>query len=719
MKSQHVAGDGAPVSRFDQSRHVERRPVTLRSLSDAIRRRWWLVAATTLIALLLAVGVSLTLTPKYDAYTTVRITPNGQSPLDTEAADRPFDQMAVNTEVSVIASRNVARKVVVQQGLYRDPEFVVVEKDQPAPDRAEAIEMATGNVIDRLQVGRDEKSYVVTIGFRSTSPVKAARIVNGIAQTYVAGTAEAMVGTAARQSASIEGRLRELGSEVEVADRQLAQYRAQSGISQGGTAGTVTDQQIAPLSSQLATAESEAAAAQSNVSVAERQIATGGTEAVSAVLSSSVIADLRRQRAEAEKRRAELSARYGPRYPLLQQASQQIESLDSQIRQEAQRIIGGLRSEAAAARARAASLRGQLNVLKGNIARDDRASVAASSLERNAEAKRSAYTRLAQAAQSSTQAQRLSQPQADIVENATIPDRPTFPNLKAAAAAGLLVGLAAGLGTVLLIEGMQSSIRKPEDIEMMLGVPFITAVPRLRKKLRYFSRKSLNPAHTLLTKPMTVYAEAFRTVRGHIAGNGQRAPSHVIALASTLPGEGKTTSALSLARVMALSGDRVLLADMDVRRAGLVRTLGITVSTGLVEVLSGQATLDEAIIDDQIPGLKLLPVRQPTFTASDLFGGGAVDQLLAELKSRYDYVLFDTPPMLGIADARTLAAKVDGVVLLVKWNSTPVSVIDAALAGLEQDGVAVLGAVLTMVDPKSEAMGAHYYSSHYTSYYQD
>lgn len=716
MNVQAIPVEAAPASRFDQTRHAERRPVTLRSLGDTLRRRWWVVAICAATLCVLGIAVSLLLTPKYDAYAKVRITPNAQSGLSAETSDRPLDQTAVNTEVSVIGSRNVARKVVMQLGLYRDPEFVSAS---PPASRDEAIERAISKLVGQVKVDRNEKNYVISIGYRSVDPVKAARIANAIAETYVAGTADALAGNAARQSASIEGRLLELGNEVEGADRRLAQYRIQSGISQGGNAGTITDQQIAPLSSQLATADSEAAAAQSNVTVAERQIATGGTEAVSAVLSSTVIADLRRQRAEAEKRSAELSARYGLRYPLVLQVSEQIASLDKQIRQEAQRIIGGLRSEAAAARARANSLRGQLNVLKGAVARDDRASVLASSLERNAEAKRTAYARLAQAAQQNSQAARLSQPQGEIIENATIPGKPSFPNVKAAGAAGLLLGLVLGMGGVLIVEGMQSTIRKPEDVEMLLGLPFIAVVPLLRKKRRQFSRKAVNPAHTLLTKPMTVYAEAFRTIRGHLIGNGQRAPLRVIALASTLPGEGKTTSSLSLARVMALSGDRVLLVDMDVRRAGLARALRLDTPAGLVEVLNGEATLDQAIIDDEMAGLKLLPVRQPTFNAVDLFGGQAINELLAELRDRFDYILLDTPPVLGIADARTLAAKADGVMMLIKWNTTPIPAIDAALAGLEQDGSAVIGAVLTMVDPHSEAMGGHYYSSHYTSYYQD
>jgi succinoglycan biosynthesis transport protein ExoP len=128
-------------------------------------------------------------------------------------------------------------------------------------------------------------------------------------------------------------------------------------------------------------------------------------------------------------------------------------------------------------------------------------------------------------------------------------------------------------------------------------------------------------------------------------------------------------------------------------------------------------TLDAAIVPDDIPGLALLCVRTPTFTPVDLFDTGAMATLLDHARERYDHILLDTPPLLGVADARTLAKLADGVLLLVKWNATPVSAIDSALAGLEQDGAVVLGGVLTMVDPHSEALGGQYYSAQYSRYY--
>lgn len=714
MNKMSTLAEQDEASRFDQSRHVGRRAVTLKSVGEAIRRRWIIVVFTALVVFAAALGTALMLTPKYDAFAKVRITPNAASPLDFgNGTEQPADQTAVNTEVQVIGSRATARKVVTQLGLDRDPEFT---GKGPANT---AIERATSGVLEHLKINRDDKSYLVLIGIRSIDGAKAARIANTYASTYVAGTADNLMGTAAKQSQSIQNRLRELGAEVQTADARLASYRAQSGISQSGEGGTITDQQIAPLSMQLATAESEAAAARSAVSVAERQNATGGTDAISAVLSSGVIADLRRQRTEAEKRRAELSSRYGPRYPLSIQVAQQIESLDAQIRQEAQRVVGGLRSQALSAEARAASLRNRLNTLQRGVARDDQASVMAGSLERDAEAKRTAYTRLAQAAQQSTQAQRVSTPQANIIENATIPTKPTFPQVKAFAAAGLLIGLVFGLAGVLLFEGLSSTIRKPEDIETMLGLPFVASVPRLPTPWKLRSRRVANPATTLVAKPMTVYAEAYRAIRSFIVSRNQSQPTQVIALASTLPGEGKTTSALSLARIMALSGDRVLLIDCDVRRAGVLRALNRSVDTGLADVLEGRASMAQAVIPDEVDGLDLLLVQGSLFTPIDLFGGGRMEAMLAEARGRYDFIILDTPPLLGIADARTLVGLADAVMLVIKWNTTPIAAVDAALAGLEQSQGEVLGAVLTMVDHRSEAMGGLYYSARYSSYYNE
>ncbi|MBP2276022.1 GumC family protein [Sphingomonas sp. PL20] len=716
--------DARGTSRFDQTRHIGQKPVTLTALGETLSRRWKLLVAVIILTTGGAFVAALLITPKYDAISRIRITPARQSPLDYEDATKngPLDQASLNTEIATIESRDVARRVVRVLNLQGDPEFVGVAKPSlrlsPELAQARAIEVATSALMARVSVEQQDKSLVLTIKVRTLNALKSANIANAVAAAYIDNTADVQMSTAARQSSTGQEALQRLGADVQAKEAEVAEYRARVGIVQGGANGTINEQQIGPLSMQLATAESQAAAARSQVLAAQRQMSSGGTDAISAVLSSSVIADLRRQRTEAESRRAELNARYGPKHPDVIQSNQKIEALDRQIRQEQKRIVDGLRSAADAADAQAASLRSQLAVLKGTIGSNNQASVKAEALQREAEAARAAYTRLATSVQQSSQAQRSNEPQARVLERAVVMSQPSYPNRPAMVAAGLLVGLVLGFAIVLIVDGVQATVRKPEDVETMLDVKFITAVQQLtRRQRKDRDGKTCSPAGTLSAKPVSAYSEAFRTIRNAVRSS-RTTDRKIIAISSTLPAEGKTTSALSLARVMALSGERVLLIDCDIRRSSILRETGVETAIGLIEVLSGDGTFDQAIGADMIPELDVMPVLKPTFTPIDVFNSDAMRNLLSTLRTKYDYIILDTPPLLGVADARTLALLADTVVLTVKWNSTPIPAIDAALAGLEQDGASVLGVVLTMVDSRSEAMGALYYSSRYSSYYE-
>lgn len=709
------------LSRFDQTRHIGRRPVTLASLGQVLRWRWKMVLAVAGLVMLAGAILALVLTPRYQSTSKIRITPVGALPsvLD-DTRDQPLDQALVNTEIATIRSRDVARKVVDQNGLGQDAEFVAarLRVGQTPADRARATEAAITSLMERLLVEQQEKSYVLAISVSSQDSAKAARLANGFAGAYIDKTADVLMSTAARQAASGQAALERLSAQAENAAASVAQYRAATGIVQGGNGGTISDQQIGPLSMQLATAEAQAAAARSNVDAAQRQIANGGADAVSAVLSSSVIATLRSQRSEAERSRAQLAARYGPKFPALVEADQQISALEQQIRQEQGRIIEGLKSEARAAEAQAASLRGQLNTLKKQIASNNSAAVKADSLQRNADAATTAYRSMAGNVQQTSQAQRSNEPQARLLEQAVIAARPTFPNRPALLFASLLAGLVLGLGAALVSEGVQARLRSADDIEILLNLRFLAAVPRLsRRQMQSEEGAPQSPADSLFHQPISAYSEAFRTVRNTLRRR-QAEGAKVIALGSTLPLEGKTTSSLTLARVMAMSGQKVLLIDGDIRRAGIRKAMGRAVEVGLVEVLRGDATVEQVLIEDAFDGLTVLPVTKPSFIAQDLFSSDRMRDLVAGLRDSYDAIIIDTPPLLGVTDARTLASLADGVVLVVRWGHTPLAAVDAAIAGLEQDQSKIIGAVLTMVDPHSEAMGALYYSQYYNGYYQ-
>jgi capsular exopolysaccharide synthesis family protein len=689
----------------------------LKRLGTAFRRRWKLFAVVTALVFGAVLAATLLLTPVWTASAQIKIEPNRRTATDFQAAANgsPPDQALVDTEVGLMRSREVARAVVQKFNLANDPEFI--GKGTPKGPPAE---VAATALLDKTDVSRLSTTYLVSLSVRSKDPAKAAALANAMAQQYLIDSVSSRVGTATQESQGLNRQLSELGAEVQAADARVAQYRSTAGIVVGGQSGTITEQQVAPLASQLATAEAEAAAANARLAAARGQVASGGLDAVSGVLNSTVIADLRRQRAEVLRKQGDTDARYGPRHPESIALTQQLADLDRQLREEAQRTVRGIESDARASSASAASLRGQLSQLRGQQSSETRASVMAESLERQAEAKRTVYNQLAQATQQRAQQRQNTEASAQIVESAQAPLRPSFPNKPLFAVLGLFLGACAGLSAVVLGESLDVGLRTSADAEKWLRAPFISSVQRVGSATL---RELGGPDHAadyVVSAPASEFAEALRTIRRSIPFDDDH---KVLAICSSLPNEGKTTVALALARVMAMSGDRVVLVDCDVRKGTLRAVSGAESdeSGGLLEVLAGNASLDTVLVADPLTSLQMLPVAKRGFTPRDLFGGPQMETLLAALREKFDRVILDTPPLLAVADARALAAAADSTLLLVRWNATSRFAAQAAASRLRQDGTELSGTVLTMTEKRGGLSRSDpaYYSAAYAEYYRN
>lgn len=687
----------------------------IKEIWSAFRRRWLTLALIVLIVMGLAVAATFLIAPAYDATLRLRVEPSqnmlvGQP---TTGSNLP-DQSIVETEASIMKSHDLAADVVRKLGLANDEEFTKHLDPMPAnPTKAQLdqrVDEVADEVASHVSVNREKSTYVVDLTFRSKDPAKAARIANTLAASYIEQSVNRRTGTAAKQSAMIQKRLDELAAVAQQADERLAQYRAANGIADEGSL-SVTQQQITPLAGQVATAESEAAAARSKLAVAQQQIAGGGLTAVSAVLDSQVISNLRSQRAVLMTQYGEINTKYGPRHPESLKIKEQLASIDQQIHDEANRIVGSLRSEAVAASARASSLRSDLNGLRGTQASETRASVAALSYQRAAEAAHLAYNQAAELAQRTNQIAAAPLSQAQLIEPAIAPIEPSTPNKPLLLAGGLALALLLGAGTVGLQEILASGIRTRKELER-IGLPLLASIPVSR---RPGARKS--PADSVVDAPFTAYAEAFRSIRNTLTISSGK-PFKVVALVSSLPGEGKTTTALSLARMMAMSGDRTLIIDADARRAGLLSLLPSQPTTGLVEVLGEGADIAGALQKDVVENLDILPVSSSAFVQSDVFSRDRLAALLDKIRDNYDRIIFDTPPLLGVADARAIASVADAVLMVVRWDKTPRNAVRNTLDILLQDNAPIVGGVFSMVDPKSEAAGGAYYSAEYSAYYQ-
>ena len=666
-----------------------------------------------------AILVSL-MTPQYVATAKIRLDP-GRNPLakDAQSTRAELAPEAIDTEVTAIRSSDLARAIVKERGLVDEPEFAKALSQSAAPnlansDTREAI--VANALLNQLAVSREKLTYVLNVSFRSTNPVEAAAVANAFAQGYIEARTTGRVGVAREQTKWFKERLDELLREASAADARVAEFRARAGIvesSAQNTGGTIADQQVAPLSGTLASAESDAAAARSNLAAAQAQVARGGFDAVSEVLNSAVIADLRRQRTEVLRSQAEVEARYGERHPESVRVRDQLAQIDAQISGEAGRIVASLQAASDAARARVGSLNRSLSQLGAQRTRSVRDATTAQGLESEAAAKHALYDRMSQLSLDSMQAAGAAIAQAEIIDKARPPGRPSYPNKPLLYALALVVALIAGGATIGAQEMLSGGFRSVEDMEARLGLPVLAVVPRVAKvKI---------PADLMLERPTSMFAESFRIARTAILGARGEMGVKVIAITSSLPNEGKTTSAVAFARTLAIANARTLLLECDVRRAAVRQIVRASPpKVGLVELLHGEAGLEDVIQPSDVPNLDQILVVSPYFSAENLFGEGRMEKLLEAVRDRYEHIVLDLPPLMGLADGRYLAVLADATVLVVKWNSTPVSAATSAINWLRGDGGNPIGTIYSQVDPSAHAVGGlYYYSKQYSDYYQD
>ncbi|MEI9891054.1 MAG: polysaccharide biosynthesis tyrosine autokinase [Caulobacteraceae bacterium] len=721
-------------------------------LVATFRRRLRVFGATVALVLAGVIVFTLEQTPRYTATSYVMIDTRKRdvAKIDEVLSGLPSDSSAVDTEVEILKSRSLAGRVVQDLHLDKDPEFntslaktsmlhsimsapaALLKSAAPAggPQSAadqKAIadkkinERVVDGVLKRLKISRQGLTYVIAIDFTSTSQTKAADVANAYASDYLLEQLEAKFDATKQASQWLNDRLGQLRIQVEQAEGAVAAYRAQTGL-MSAVGSNLTEQEVSNLNQQLALAQADQAQQDAKVRTARQQLAAGSNgEDVGAALDSDVVKQLRNQYAEVSGKLADLQTRYGARHPEVQRVSKQLDDIKGQIQLEINRTISNLDAQAQVSRQRASSIQASLGRARGTLAGNNVAAVRLNELERNATSVRTLYESFLNRFKETTTQQGMQDSDARVVSKAKIPNDPSFPKMGLNLIMGLVFGILAGFGAIILAEALDSGLATSDDIETYLGVASLGSVPLLSSTQAGTKGGTQSPAEMIVEKPLSAFAEAFRNLRTSIVYSRVDKPVRVIAVTSSLPGEGKTTTAFCLGRAMAMSGSRTVVVDCDVRRRNINRLLGQEPAVGLMEVLAGKATLDQALVLDSASGAWFLPLARSSFTPKDLFGGAAMHQLLTELKHRFEFVLLDTAPVLPVADTRSLAPQADVVVFLTQWRRTPRRAVQTAFELLRSVGADIAGVALTQVDVREQARygygDAGYYYRAYRKYY--
>lgn len=722
----------------------------LRLILVVVRRRMWSMLFVAVLIFSAVALYTLQQTPLYTATARLLIESRESRVVDFEAvlSGLPPNSAAIDTEVEVLRSRSLAQAVVTRTELTTIPEFnsalsdpgwvttlsrqfaalagsVIVNRYRASGEEetpAMVMDRVAEELIENTSARRLGSTFVIEVSATSQSPELAQEIADAYAEEYLLAQLEAKFNATERANTWLFDRVAALREEVQADEQAVARYREEHGLLDAGGA-TLTEQQISDTNAQLIIQRAQLTEARARLRSVRSRLEQGvGPESIAEVLNSDVIRELRSQEATVSRQRGELTSRYGPRHPEIQTVERELADIRVQIDQEISRIVSNLEGEVNVASERVNSLSNSLQGLRDELGANNASLVNLRALEREAAASRAMFESFLNRFRQTDEADQFNEADAQIVAQAALPLEPSSPRLLL----NLLLGVAAAaLGAVLIAllrEVLESGLRTEAEVERKLGVPHIASIPKLKPNLvDGLMGKLPHPGDYVLDKPLSSIAEGYRTLRSGLKIAGLDKPLTVFAVTSSLPGEGKTTTTIALGRIAAQAADRVLAIDCDLRRRGLSTALAPNATAGMLEVLAGESTLDEAIIIDERSGLHVLPLTVRAFSPKDLFRSSAFKELLDRVRDQYDLVVLDTAPIMAVADTRAIASLVDGVIFSVEWGHSPIGAAKLSVDAITRAKGNIVGVVLNAVDINRQARygyGAYYaYYGSYQKYY--
>jgi capsular exopolysaccharide synthesis family protein len=676
----------------------------LGELLNIVYRRKWLIAAIMLGSLILAGLVLQFMTPRFEAQTLLLLESQGVSipTVDSVLSGRAADDQGVRSQVEVLRSRGLAAATIKRLALDQDPEFnsqlgssgLLLRQGNADADKADR-----AGVIDaflkRLDVEAVKNSRVLSVIFASIDPEKAALISNTLADEYLLSQMETKFEATKMANAWLNERVGELREQVSTSERAVEEFRETAGLLQ--TEGvTLTDQQIADLNSRLVLARTAEAEARARLGQVTSLIKSEGSVATaSEVLDSALIQRLKEQQSQVERRVAELSAEYGPSHPKMLQLNAEAEDIATKIDTEVNKIVRNLSNEVSIASAREAALERELSRVKVVMASSNDKQIQLRALEREAEADRALLTTLL-ARYKEIGSQDESRPQqadARIISRADAPSKASFPNKKFVfGTVTLLSGLLA-LIAVFVLETLHRGLVSGAQIEDEIGVTSLGFVPLLDEK----EARESGPGDYIMKRPRSAISQALRTVFWSLSLATPGKPN-IVVIASSQPGEGKTTIALGLARTQALSGQKTLLIDADIRKPAVHTALDAPLQPGLIDMLKDGPDVPLPVNYDLVTSLDFITAGESVEDPLALLDSKAMDEFLARARKKYDLIVIDTPPVMAALDACALSRKADSTMLVVRWSETPRAAVIHSLKELARAKGHLAGALLNMVD---------------------
>lgn len=709
-----------------------RNPINLAAYLHLFWRRRW-VTLSTLVLILAGMGLYVWRQPKvYQATASVIIDLTAPRFLDNQVQDVTDNQGAASywynreyyeTQHKIITSRAVSTRVVEKLGLQNDPSFLGLDKIADPKVRSEVMAKADAPSIlqSKIRVAPVKDSRLVNIIIEDLDANRAALLSNEVAEAYMSETLALRLRVTDNASHWLEERLTDLESRSKKSELAVFEFKKDadmlttsledraSMVSQRLTTfnGALTDvrTKIAELKARVSAIQSMRNASPDDSRWAEGLPSTEG----------NFIHQLKAAVIQSRNECAELSERYLPGHPKLAACIEKQKSAEKELTRELNSIVKSAEMELAQAQGQEKNLVALLEHAKSEAFHVNKKQIEYDRIKRESDNDRRLYDLVLKRLKDIELSGLLRTSNIRILDAARPNFAPIRPDVKKSMMLALIFGLMAGLGLALALDFLDNTVASQNDIEQRLGLPFLGFVPAISNDEIPPEQRDMIIHH----KPKSAVAECCRAIRTNLLFMSPDHPFKTAVVTSSGPHEGKSFNVINLGAAMAQSGNRVLLMDTDMRRPRLHKAFGVSNEVGISSLVVGEAKLEDAVKNTDMPNLFLLPCGPLPPNPAEMLHTKAFKELLNLVSSKFDRVILDSPPINAVADAMVLATQVDGVVLIFKAGKTSKNLGRRAVRALLDVNAKVYGAVLNNIDLHDPKYGDYYYAYRRYGYYGD
>ena len=694
--------------------------IDLSAYLTVIKRNKWRILSFALVVTLLTIMVTLTLIPRYTATATLLIEAEQSKAVSFDEVyglDSSKKEYYL-TQFEVIKSDSIAREVITKLDLKAHTDFIAkpsftseakayvkglfpflnkVEKQLLTEKEQQDLQMLglLAAFKSRLTVSPVRKTQLVKVSFESSDPKLAALVANTVGEVYIESQMRAKMGITQQASSWLNTRLSGLRIQLDTSEQKLQAYReAQKLVDIEGIAGLVT-QELEQTSEQLVTARTEKNNLQS-INRVIREYGNNNLELLGSmpeITSHKVVQDVKREVILVERKVSELSEVYGPKHPKIISAKAELATVKSNLNKQIKGLITGIEKELNRITRTVSALEADLVKIRAEYQEITRKETAYNQLKREVETNRNIFNTFLSRSRETEVTSDFSSAAARFTDRAYAPKDPSKPNKKLIVVLAFVASFGFAVVMSFLYCALNDTVKTKNDVENKLAQRMLGILPHVK-----VPKNSVFPINAYLDDNYRRFAESVRTFRTSLLLTQLDREHKVIAVTSSSPGEGKTTTSTNLAMSLAQMG-KVLLIDGDLRKPSIAKRFDIPVfHPGLSNLIVGTEQLSECTHIDEQSGVTIMPSGQIPGNPLELLSSNQFNELLVSLKDTYDHIIIDTPPTQAVSDALVIAQNADSVIYVVKADLTRIKPIKAGIERLFESKAHIAGVVVNQVD---------------------